>query len=195
MVEIIDLVESHPGYTVEELVRVVSELEGIRVDKAARRLFQVLEEGKLRLEDASPPTGFPWYLRSWYSAWFWVAVTFIGLVMSSIYLLPSSAPFTYLRVVCGAVFALLLPGAVFIEALYPQREDLEQLERFGLSVGMSLALVPLVGLVLNYTPWGIRLDPVFFSLSMLTIVFGLIGVYRKYEYFTIKIETKMSGSS
>ena len=48
---------------------------------------------------------------------------------------------------------------------------------------MSLAVVPLVGLVLNYTPWGIRLDPVFASLILLTLALGAVGVYRKFGYY------------
>jgi uncharacterized membrane protein len=52
-----------------------------------------------------------------------------------------------------------------------------------LSVGLSIALVPLVGLVLNYTPWGIRLDPSLMSLILLVLVLGVMGVYRKYGYW------------
>ncbi len=75
-----------------------------------------------------------------------------------------------------------------IEALYPKADELERLERFALGVGLSLAVVPLVGLVLNYTPWGIRLDPIFASLSLLTLALGLGGVYRKYGYWRLVSE-------
>jgi uncharacterized membrane protein len=72
-----------------------------------------------------------------------------------------------------------------IEALYSKRDELDRLERFALGVGLSLAVVPLVGLVLNYTPWGIRLDPVFAALILLTLALGCIGVYRKYGYWVM----------
>jgi uncharacterized membrane protein len=39
---------------------------------------------------------------------------------------------------------------MLIEALYPRKEDLESLERLTLSIGLSLAVVPLIGLFLNY---------------------------------------------
>ena len=39
---------------------------------------------------------------------------------------------------------LFLPGYALIEALYPKRE-LDELTRFALSIGLSLALVPLTG--------------------------------------------------
>ncbi|MHB8987039.1 MAG: DUF1616 domain-containing protein [Eubacteriales bacterium] len=38
------------------------------------------------------------------------------------------------------------------------------IERVALSFGLSIAVVPLVGLILNYTPWGIRLAPILASL-------------------------------
>ena len=53
---------------------------------------------------------------------------------------------------------LFLPGFTLIKTLFPTRE-IDNIERTALSIGMSLALVPLVGLLLNYTPWGIRLTP------------------------------------
>ncbi len=53
-----------------------------------------------------------------------------------------------------------------------------------MSIGLSLALVPLVGLILNYTPFGIRLEPVTVSLALLSI--GLISgaVVRRYLYLS-----------
>ncbi|MCC6050331.1 MAG: DUF1616 domain-containing protein, partial [Thermofilum sp.] len=56
------------------------------------------------------------------------------------------------------------------------------LERLALSIGLSLALVPLVGLLLNYTPFGIRLYPVLASLSLLTLCLTFIGAWRKLAY-------------
>jgi uncharacterized membrane protein len=109
---------------------------------------------------------------------------------ASIYILPQVVPFTWLRVGLGLLTSLYLPGYVFIEALYPRGDDLDELERFALGVGLSIALTPLVGFVLNYTPWGIRLDPITVSISLLTIVLGLIGVYRKYQYHLLGMELR-----
>ena len=84
--------------------------------------------------------------------------------------------------------SLYLPGFTFIEALYPKKDELEELERFALGVGLSLALTPLVGFVLNYTPWGIRLNPITSAISLLTLTFGLVGVIRKYQYNMLALE-------
>jgi len=58
---------------------------------------------------------------------------------------------------------------------------MDTIERIALSFGMSLTLVPLVGLILNYTPWGIRLTPITLSLLSLTIVFATTAVLREYQ--------------
>ncbi|MEM1745096.1 MAG: DUF1616 domain-containing protein, partial [Candidatus Nezhaarchaeales archaeon] len=60
------------------------------------------------------------------------------------------------------------------------------LERLALSIGLSLALVPLVGLILNYTPWGIRLDPIMVSLSLLTLGLLFIASVRKYGLLSLR---------
>lgn len=94
----------------------------------------------------------------------------------------------FLRVPLGLVLVLFCPGYAFVAALYPERhrvaevavgEDghtkdelrrgLSPLERVSLSLGLSIAIVPLLGLALNYTPWGIRLTPVLLTLAAFTM--------------------------
>jgi uncharacterized membrane protein len=58
---------------------------------------------------------------------------------------------------------------------------MDSIERLALSVGLSLALVPIVGLVLNYTPWGIRLAPIILSLLVLTVAFAASALVREYQ--------------
>ena len=90
-----------------------------------------------------------------------------------------SFPLVYVRYLFGLVFVLFLPGYCLIKALFSSKE-LDNIERLALSVGLSLALVPLVGLLLNYTPWGIMVTPVTFCLLGLTLVFASAAVVRDY---------------
>ena len=129
------------------------------------------------------------YFFSTYCTWFWLIASVVFLLFVAIYALPNSPPYIYLRYLFGSIFVLYLPGSSLIELLYPKPEELSQLERLALSIGLSLALVPLVGLILNYTPWGIRLDPVFAALSLLTIGLACGAVYRKFIIFRLRIYT------
>ena len=79
-----------------------------------------------------------------------------------------------LRAVLGLAFTLFLPGYALIAALFPKKSDIGNIERLALSFGLSIAVVPLTGLILNYTPWGIRLYPVL--ISLLSFIFVAAGV-------------------
>ncbi|WP_319507340.1 DUF1616 domain-containing protein [uncultured Methanolobus sp.] len=84
-----------------------------------------------------------------------------------------------LRTALGLPMVLFLPGYALIAALFPARDDLDGIERIALSFGLSIAVVPLIGLGLNYTPWGIRLLPILISLSSFTIIMALVAVHRR----------------
>ena len=74
---------------------------------------------------------------------------------------------------------LFVPGYTLIAALFPKIGDLEGIERIALSFGLSIAVVPLMGLALNYTPWGIRLVPVVISVVTFTIAMAAAAYWRR----------------
>jgi uncharacterized membrane protein len=83
------------------------------------------------------------------------------------------------RVPLGLVMVLFLPGYALIAALFPRKDDLDGIERVALSVGLSIAVVPLMGLGLNYTPWGIRLVPVVISICLFTVMMSVAAQLRR----------------
>jgi uncharacterized membrane protein len=84
-----------------------------------------------------------------------------------------------LRFVFALLIVLFIPGYCGIAALYPKENDISLIERIALSFGLSIAVVPLIGFVLNFTPWGIRLDPIILSLCVFTLVMILVAYYRR----------------
>jgi uncharacterized membrane protein len=107
-------------------------------------------------------------------------------------------PLNYLpvRIPLGLVMVLFVPGYTLIAALFPKIGDLEGIERIALSFGLSIAVVPLIGLALNYTPWGIRLAPVVISLVTFTIAMAAAAYWRRMnlpleERFSIQFSEKM----
>ncbi len=83
------------------------------------------------------------------------------------------------RAVFGILFVLLLPGYVLVSALFPGRTSLTGLERLALTLGLSLAVVALGGLGLNYTPWGINVYPVTIFLSSFVVAIAAVAWYRR----------------
>jgi uncharacterized membrane protein len=106
---------------------------------------------------------------------------------------------TPLRVVFGLPFVLFVPGYAFIAALFPEagvpvdgdtgedtpdpsdRSGIDAIERVALSIGSSIAIAPLIGLVLNFTPWGIRLVPILGGVSAFTLVAVAVATLRRWE--------------
>jgi len=82
------------------------------------------------------------------------------------------------RIALGLLFILFFPGYVLLSALFPRRVDLGGMERMALSFGLSIAVVPLIGLILNYTPWGIRLYPILISITVFVFVTSAMAYYR-----------------
>ena len=86
---------------------------------------------------------------------------------------------TPVRIILGLLLVLFLPGYSLIAALFPRKDDLDGIERIALSFGLSIAVVPLLGLALNYTPFGIRLVPVLVVLSMFTVSLAVVAGVRR----------------
>jgi uncharacterized membrane protein len=74
---------------------------------------------------------------------------------------------------------LFIPGYYLLAALFPKNIDIDFIERITLSLGLSIAVVPLIALGLNFTPLGIRLDPILIAVTVFTLVMILIAHYRR----------------
>ena len=97
------------------------------------------------------------------------------VLVAVIVLLPSNS----LRIVLGLPFLFFFPGYTLMAALFPKREGVCATARIALSFGISLAIVPLIGLVLNYTPWGIRLEPILYSVTVFIVITSIIAWLRR----------------
>jgi len=86
---------------------------------------------------------------------------------------------TPIRIVLALPVVLFIPGYCLIAALFPKDGDIGLIERLMLSIGVSIAVVTLIGLGLNFTPWGIRLDPIIISLTFFTYVMILVALYQR----------------
>ena len=116
------------------------------------------------------------------------------LLIAVIILLPS----TSLRIALGLPFLLFLPGYTLTAALYPKKEGIDAIERVALSFGLSIAVVPLIGLALNYTPWGITVESVLYSVASFIFITSIIAMLRRtrlheQERFCIESRLKLSG--
>lgn len=84
-----------------------------------------------------------------------------------------------IRVVLGILFAVFFPGYTLLAAIFPAKGTIDWLERFSLSIGISIALIPPIGYLLNLTPWGIRLYPILLSLTAVILLASLLALLRR----------------
>src|SRR3989454_7523001 len=77
------------------------------------------------------------------------------------------------------LLVLFVPGYVVVGALFPSNKELDWIERIALSFGLSIAVVPLLGLLLNFTPWGIRFAPIIATVASFTVLVGLTAWWRR----------------
>jgi hypothetical protein len=147
-------------------------------------VWRLVERGQVDVEDVPPKVkSLREYLGLWErNVWFYASVAAALVTVLVIYTLPAELPLVAVRWVLGSMFVLFLPGYVTVEALFPKGRDLDGIERSALSVGLSLTLVMLVGLLLNYTPWGIRLTPIVISLTILTVGLAFVALWRRFAF-------------
>lgn len=161
-------------------------------------ILKLQNEDKLHFaREQVPDTNPRVYVSNNQAGWYWITLAVTTAAIVSVFMIPEDAfPLVIIRYVFGTIFILWLPGYAFIKALFPGRlpftkglahtldtsqQNLDIIERIVLSLGMSLALVPIVGLLLNYTPWGIRPTPITLSLAALTLALATVAIIREYQ--------------
>lgn len=131
------------------------------------------------------------------SAWYWVIIAVSIVTAITVFTIPQDYfPLFYFRNFLGIIFVLFLPGYAFIKALYPVKvpietssESLDAIERLGLSVGMSMALASIVGLILYYTPIGTGFVQYTLSLLFFTVGFCTVAIVREHQTKSIVVPT------
>src|SRR6266704_5080040 len=78
----------------------------------------------------------------------------------------------------GVLLVAFVPGYLVVASICPG-EDLPWAERFLLSIGVSIVIVPLLGLLLNFTPFGVRFASIILTIVIFSSLLGLAAVVRR----------------
>jgi len=165
------------------LVKEVSNDLPYMSDKVISKIVELQADKKILIREPVPYRRFLDYLLSPLSIWFWellvATLASIGLVSAS------SGLAIYLRYIFGSLLVLFLPGYSLVGFIYSKKEDLDYLTRISVSFVMSLAIATLIGLALNFTPFGITVFAVALSLSAVTIGLLILTALRKHSYYRL----------
>jgi hypothetical protein len=137
----------------------------------------------------SRPVSFSTYVFSSKATWYWVTIILaIASGVTALTVPENVYPLTQIRGVLGLMFVLFLPGFAFMKALYPSSVPLKTsseyfdiIELVALSLGASIALTIIVGLILYYSPWGMGLVPTTLSLLGLIVFFATTAMLREQQ--------------
>ncbi len=105
-------------------------------------------------------------------------IMLLWVMLTLVFVLTPFLSDTFVRTILGIPMVLFIPGYVLIAALFHRKDDLEGVERIALSFCLSIAVVPLLGLLLNFT-FGIRLIPILLTLCFYTLILIFIAAYRR----------------
>jgi hypothetical protein len=187
---ILQIVTKEKPENVEKLKQLMLQKSKITFESTTQLLIELEKEDKLHFTklETQKPSSIRNYIFSQKVIWYWAIIVLSTSTAISIFAIPEGTYILeYVRIVLSIIFLLFLPGYAIIKALFPltvplktATENLNNIERIALSIGASSAFIPIVGLILDYTPSGIHLAPL--CLLSLTIVSATIAVLR--EYFT-----------
>jgi len=109
------------------------------------------------------------------------------------------APTSPIRLVLGLIFLLILPGYVVMAAIFPDKRNIDMIERVALSVGLSVAIVPLTGLAIYTIFATIEFMTLVTAITAFVIIVSFIAWLRKLnipadERYSIDIAIDLSPS-
>lgn len=176
---ILHMISTKKPETVDHLVKFVRQDTNFSDEEILNRVLTLQSEGKIKLKMVtSTAAKFVDYKFS-STYWYWLTLIFTGITLFLVLQTPENDyALVYSRYFFGTFFVLLLPGYTLVRALYP-RKMIDFVERIGLSISMSIALVCLVAFFLNFSPLGILVLPLVVSISLIITVFATVAVIRE----------------
>jgi len=188
---ILDTAKKEKPETSKQLITIIQERYAVSPEQTANLIIELENEDRLYFTRHEPPSPISakGIIFSKQSAWYWTTIALAMTTTIAVFTISDTAyPMVYLRSAFAIIFVLFLPGFAFIKVLFPAKvpdktssKNIDTIERVALSIGMSLVLVPMVGFILNYTPWRITLTPITLSLLGLTVVFATAAILREHQ--------------
>jgi len=155
--KIIEIIGDKKILSRETLIQILHDW-GINRDDIVSALNQLEKEGKIDKRLRVPRLTFYQFIKSPRELWFSIIYLITTLNIIFWYLIPEEENnLVWIRYIIGTLFILIIPGA---SVTYFLKIDkiIGSLEKFIIIVLMSIAISPAVGLILNFTPWGV--DPI-----------------------------------
>ena len=181
---ILESVATHKYYSVKDLVVELQQTysKSMSVEEIQNAVKKLESEKKITL--LWPGTKghfFDYIIRSYNGLSLWLTTAATCLIMALVFLLPNMGPWSYMRMITGAVFVLYIPGNALVQLFFAHR-NMEQTEQIVLSVVLSIALISIIGLILKYILLALTVESAVISIGILSITLSAVANYRHFLY-------------
>ena len=146
--------------TQEEILPVIRDLEQKKELVLQEPIFEPTDPPK-KLKDY-------FFAQNYFAYESWMTLTTIMLVLTLVLVDVRSGFFFYVRYIVVCFFMLVLSGWSLTSAMFPELDDnLRFLERVSTAIGLSIVVLVLDGLFLNYT---FRFNPISIAISLTVFI-------------------------
>jgi uncharacterized membrane protein len=106
-------------------------------------------------------------------------ITILSILLIVLIFIPFVA-LSLVYTVLGIIFIFLIPGYEFIRVIFPKKSTIGNTELLGLTIGLSLCITSIIGILLNYTPMGLKLVNIFLGLAVFSLILlPMVHIRRK----------------
>ena len=181
--KIMEIVESGRASKGSELVEIVVNEMNISEEDAINTIFELEDKEKILFLDIDKhvPDDLQKYLLSSYAYWYWAVITISLLTIFSVFLFQTgTSNLNYARYVLGSVNVLFLPGYCVVKIVF-LGEDITTNRQILYSIGVSVSLISILGLIMNYSPWGLHPAPLAIIEFLVILALSTIGIIREFN--------------
>jgi len=118
---------------------------------------------------------------------YWFIIILILISSSAILFISEKKELQVFRYIISIYLLFYIPGYSFRKAFIIKIE-FSELERLTFDVTLSLFIIPFIGFILNYTPWGITITSSILGITVLSISLLIINIFRQIIYNKYNIE-------
>ena len=169
--------------TLKELVEILEKETNINKNIIIEYLIKLNQENIIVLKNnnLSKPNNIKEYFLSKHSHWFWIVSTAtIISFLTTIILNDKSSLLIYLRHILGTFLVIFLPG-YSVSKIFFLSKQISKIERVLLSITLSIIIVPLLGLTMNYVNWNINIISTTTIIILITLISSFIAALREYQ--------------
>ncbi|MCG3225134.1 MAG: DUF1616 domain-containing protein [Candidatus Heimdallarchaeota archaeon] len=160
----------------------------------------IIKLGSSKIKRELPKSVHEYLFRNkYFVVEFWTLLILISMFVPVGLFIPADSFFSFLRIIFGVLFGLFIPGWIITNLIFPKLyENIDQLERVLLAVGMNIGIIIFSGLILNAiwlidsAPFVIIIGSFSLFIHLLSVVVRILLGSKTLKVKSKKILTKLS---